>query len=131
MWAPFRWFYARQIPKHYRYTLNVVADDKSIEKERQNGGRADSVLCGRSEWRARSPYEIIVFEMGKDQVKGYLSTPKSAGGPAPSSTPRRATSSERTVRDVSRAGCGLQNGHRLPEAENNPWLEPRAEFAFS
>jgi hypothetical protein len=73
-------------PKHYRYTLNVVADDKSIEKKDRTVGEPIQFYVGGASG-GRAPYEIIVFEMGKDQVKGYLSTPKSAGGPAPSNTP--------------------------------------------
>lgn len=73
-------------PKHYRYTLNVVADDKSIEKKDRTVGEPIQFYVGGASG-ARAPYEIIVFEMGKDQIKGYLSTPKSAGGPASSSNP--------------------------------------------
>ena len=36
---------------------------------------------------ARAPYEIVVFDLGKDKAKGYLSTPKSASAAAPSSAP--------------------------------------------
>jgi hypothetical protein len=33
-----------------------------------------------------APYEIVVFDVGKNQIKGYLSTPKDVGG-APAATP--------------------------------------------
>jgi hypothetical protein len=36
---------------------------------------------------ARAPYEIVVFDLGKDQAKGYLSTPKSASAAAPAAKP--------------------------------------------
>jgi len=63
--------------KHYRYTMNVVADDKSIEKKDKTIGEpVQFYLRG-----ARMPYEIVVFEITKDQAKGYLSAPKSATTP--------------------------------------------------
>ena len=71
-------------PKHYRYTLSVVADDKKIEKKDRTVGEPIQFYVGGANG-ARAPYEIIVFEMNKDQVKGYLSTPKAAGGAASSS----------------------------------------------
>lgn len=73
-------------PKHYRYTLSVVADDKKIEKKDRTVGEPIQFYVGGANG-ARAPYEIIVFEMNKDQVKGYLSTPKAAGGAASSSNP--------------------------------------------
>jgi hypothetical protein len=73
-------------PKHYRYTLNVVADDKSIEKKDRTVGEPIQFYVGGPSG-ARAPYEIIVFEMGKDQIKGYLSTPKTAGSPAAANNP--------------------------------------------
>jgi hypothetical protein len=30
-----------------------------------------------------APYEIVVFEVGKSQITGYLATPKEGGAPAP------------------------------------------------
>jgi hypothetical protein len=35
------------------------------------------------------PYEIVVFNVGKDQITGYLSTPKDAGS-APAAAPAAA-----------------------------------------
>jgi len=69
-------------PKKYKFTMNVVADDKTIEKkDRTVGEPVQFYVHG-----ARAPYEIVVFDVGKDQVKGYLSTPKSANAPAPSAS---------------------------------------------
>jgi hypothetical protein len=65
--------------KHFRYTLNVVADDKSIEKKDKTVGEPVQFYVRG----ARAPYEIVVFEVSKDHAKGYLSTPKSANAPAP------------------------------------------------
>lgn len=72
-------------PKKYKYTLNVVADDKSIEKKDRTVGEPIQFYVHG----ARAPYEIIVFDVGKDQAKGYLSTPKSANA-APPATPAAA-----------------------------------------
>lgn len=66
--------------KHYKYTLNVVADDKSIEKKDRTVGEPIQFYVRG----ARAPYEIVVFDLTKDHAKGYLSTPKSANAPAPS-----------------------------------------------
>jgi len=70
-------------PKKYQYTLNVVADDKTIEKKDRTAGEPIQFYVHG----VRAPYEIVVFDVAKDQIKGYLSTPKSAGAappPAPS-----------------------------------------------
>lgn len=76
--------------KHYRYTVNVVADDKSIEKKDKTVGEPVQFYVRG----ARAPYEIVVFDLSKNQAKGYLSTPKGGGEPsaAPASTPASAPS---------------------------------------
>ena len=68
--------------KHYKYTLNVVADDKTIEKKDKTVGEPVQFYVRG----ARAPYEIVVFEVTKDHAKGYLSTPKSANAPPPSAS---------------------------------------------
>jgi hypothetical protein len=65
--------------KHYKYTLNVVADDKSIEKKDKTVGEPIQFYVRG----ARAPYEIVVFDLTKDSAKGYLSTPKSANAAPP------------------------------------------------
>src|SRR5579863_1707070 len=65
--------------KHYKYTLNVVADDKSIEKKDKTVGEPIQFYVRG----ARAPYEIVVFDLTKDTAKGYLSTPKSANASPP------------------------------------------------
>jgi chromosome segregation ATPase len=70
-------------PKKYKYTLNVVADDKIVEKKDRTAGEPIQFYVRG----VRAPYEIVVFDIGKDQVKGYLSTPKSAGAAPPASPP--------------------------------------------
>jgi hypothetical protein len=65
--------------KKFKYTLNVVADDKNIEKKDKTVGEPVQFYVRG----ARAPYEIVVFELTKDAAKGYLSTPKSGGAAAP------------------------------------------------
>src|SRR5215467_1151003 len=68
-------------PKKSKYTIMVFADDKQIEKRDKTSGEPVQFYVGQS--RAL-PYEIVVFNVGKDQITGYLSTPKDAGSaPAP------------------------------------------------
>jgi chromosome segregation ATPase len=63
--------------KKSKYTLTVLADDKSIEKKDKTAGEpVQFYVKGTARY---APYEIVVFEVGKNQITGYLSTPKSAG----------------------------------------------------
>jgi hypothetical protein len=62
--------------KKSKYTMTVLADDKSIEKKDKTSGEPVQFYVKGS---ARlTPYEIVVFEVGKNQITGYLSTPKDA-----------------------------------------------------
>jgi len=65
--------------KRFRYTMNVVADDKNIEKKDRTVGEPIQFYVHG----ARAPYEIVVFDVANNQAKGYLSTPKSATAPPP------------------------------------------------
>ncbi len=58
--------------KKNRYTVDVVADDKKVEKK--DKGVNEPVQFYTS--KARQPYEIVINEVKKDQIVGYLSTPK-------------------------------------------------------
>lgn len=63
--------------KKSKYTMTVLADDKSIEKKDKTAGEpVQFYVKGTARY---APYEIVVFEVGKNQITGYLSTPKSAG----------------------------------------------------
>ncbi len=68
-------------PKKAKYTLTVVADDKTIEKKDKTSGEPVQFYVKGSARMA--PYEIVVFEVGKNQITGYLATPKDGGGAAP------------------------------------------------
>jgi hypothetical protein len=70
--------------KKSRYTVTVLADDRSIEKKDKTAGEPVQFYMRGATRMA--PYEIVVFDVGKNQIKGYLSTPKDAGG-APAATP--------------------------------------------
>lgn len=72
-------------PKRFKYTINLVADDKSIEKKDKTAEEPVQFYVRG----ARAPYEIVVFDVTKDEVKGYLSTPKSATA-APPAAPAAA-----------------------------------------
>jgi len=59
-------------PKKNKYTINVVADDKTVEKKDKNVNEPLQFYVAR----ARQPYEIVVNEVKKNQIVGYLATPK-------------------------------------------------------
>lgn len=67
--------------KKSKYTLTVYVDDRSIEKKDKTAGEPVQFYVKGA---ARMfPYEIVVFDVGKNQINGYLATPKDAGAPAP------------------------------------------------
>ena len=60
-------------PKKGRYTIEVNADDKVVEKKDKNVNEPLQFYLAR----ARGiPYEIVVNQVDKDKVVGYLATPK-------------------------------------------------------
>jgi chromosome segregation ATPase len=59
-------------PKKNRYTIEVVVDDKRVEKKDKTINEPVQFLIPRS----RFPYELVVNEVRKDQIIGYLSSPK-------------------------------------------------------
>ena len=66
--------------KKSRYTVTVFVDDRSIEKKDKTAGEpVQFYVRGGSRM---PPYEFVVFEVGKNQITGYLATPKDAGAPA-------------------------------------------------
>jgi len=76
-------------PKKAKYTLTVIADDKTIEKKDKTSGEPVQFYVKGSAHMA--PYEIVVFDVGKNQITGYLATPKEGGAaPAPAATPAPA-----------------------------------------
>jgi chromosome segregation ATPase len=63
--------------KRSKYTLAVSSDDKNIEKKDKNLDEPVQFYSGKTP----ALFEIVVNNIGKNQVTGYLSTPKSAPGP--------------------------------------------------
>jgi hypothetical protein len=59
-------------PKHNRYTLQVLADDKTVEKRDKTINEPVQLYVAGS----HQPYEIVVNEVKKNEVVGYLSVPK-------------------------------------------------------
>ncbi|HVG27125.1 MAG TPA: hypothetical protein VM865_05935 [Acidobacteriaceae bacterium] len=67
--------------KHSKYTLNVNSDDRTIEKKDKNLDEPVQFYSGKSP----ALFEVVVNNISKNQVSGYLSAPKNA--PAPISVP--------------------------------------------
>jgi hypothetical protein len=58
--------------KKNRYTIELLVDDKRVEKKDKTINEPVQFLT----MKARQPYEIVVNEVKKDQIAGYLATPK-------------------------------------------------------
>lgn len=59
-------------PKRNKYSIELIADDKKIEKKDKTANEPVQFYMAK----ARIPYEIVVNEVGKDKITGYLATPK-------------------------------------------------------
>jgi chromosome segregation ATPase len=58
--------------KKNKYTIQLIADDKQVEKKDKNINEPlQFYVTG-----ARTPYEIVVNQIGKDLIVGYMATPK-------------------------------------------------------
>ena len=58
--------------KHSRYTLYVFSDDKRVEKKNRDLDEPLQFYAGNPPML----FEVVINQIGKDQVSGYLSTPK-------------------------------------------------------
>ena len=58
--------------KPLMYTVLVTVDDRSVEKKDRTVAEPVQFLVRGS----RTPYEMVVMEVSKDRITGYLSTPK-------------------------------------------------------
>lgn len=58
--------------KRNRFTVDVVADDKRVEKKDRTVNEPIQFYTSK----ARQPYEMVVNAVGKDRIQGYLATPK-------------------------------------------------------
>jgi uncharacterized protein YpmS len=63
--------------KHSRYTLEIFSDDRRIEKKNRDLDEPLQFYSGKPPLL----FEIVINQVGKNQVSGYLSTPKSAPQP--------------------------------------------------
>jgi uncharacterized protein (DUF3084 family) len=64
-------------PKKSKFTLNVIADDRTIEKKDRTVSEPLQFYTGRDHLL----YELVVFTANKNSITGYLSTPKNAPTP--------------------------------------------------
>jgi hypothetical protein len=64
-------------PKKNRYTVVVVADDKQIEKKDKGTNEPVQFYTGKDNML----FEMVVNSVNKNQVVGYISTPKNAPAP--------------------------------------------------
>ncbi|MGB9609612.1 MAG: hypothetical protein ACPL7M_01460 [Bryobacteraceae bacterium] len=62
----------RTDPKRNRYTIEITVDDKKVEKKDKTINEPVQFYTSK----ARQPYEIVVNEVRKDVIVGYLATPK-------------------------------------------------------
>jgi DNA repair exonuclease SbcCD ATPase subunit len=60
-------------PKRNKYTVLLMADDKPMEKKDKNIFEPVQFYTAKG---GHIPYEIVINSIGKDQITGYLSTPK-------------------------------------------------------
>jgi hypothetical protein len=61
-------------PKKSKFTLNVLADDRTIEKKDRTMFEPLQFYTAKD----RRLYEVVIFTAEKNKVTGYLSTPKEA-----------------------------------------------------
>ncbi len=59
-------------PKHNRYTIDVIADDKRVEKKDRTVNEPVQFLLSK----ATQPYELVVNDVKKDLIVGYIAAPK-------------------------------------------------------
>ncbi|MGB9455416.1 MAG: hypothetical protein WCB12_05200 [Bryobacteraceae bacterium] len=63
---------AKADPKRNRFTLEVLADDKRVEKKDRTINEPVQLYVAGN----RQPYEIVVNDVKKNEVTGYLAIPK-------------------------------------------------------
>jgi len=60
-------------PKHNRYSVTVMVDDKKYEKKDRSANEPVQFLTSKG---GHTPYELVINQVTKDQIVGYLATPK-------------------------------------------------------
>jgi hypothetical protein len=58
--------------KKNRYTIELIADDKLVEKKDKTVNEPVQFILSR----ATQPYELVVNQVSKDMISGYVSAPK-------------------------------------------------------
>ena len=59
-------------PKKNRYTIRLIADDKTLDKKDKELNEPVQFYMSR----ASQPYELVVNQINKDMIVGYVSAPK-------------------------------------------------------
>lgn len=59
-------------PKNNRYTIKVIADDKTVQKKDKTVNEPVQFLLSK----ATQPYELVVNDIKKDLISGYVASPK-------------------------------------------------------
>ncbi|MCW5976885.1 MAG: hypothetical protein KIT09_02350 [Bryobacteraceae bacterium] len=62
----------KTFPKQGKFTMDVVADDRTVQKKDRTINEPIQFYAGGY----RTPYEIVVNDVKKDRIVGYLSAPK-------------------------------------------------------
>jgi chromosome segregation ATPase len=62
----------RADPKNNRYTIRVIADDKTVQKKDKTINEPVQFLLSK----ATQPYELVVNDIKKDLISGYVASPK-------------------------------------------------------
>jgi hypothetical protein len=106
-------------PKRYKFDMTVIADDKSIDKKDRNVDEPMQFYVRG----VRAPYELVVMEVTKTGVNGYLSTPKETGGPAPSGAANLGGGATTPASAPAAATVPAS----APAAANNPSGPPRSQ----
>jgi hypothetical protein len=60
-------------PKKNKYTVQVMADDKLTEKKDRNINEPVQFYTAKG---GHIPYELVINQVGKNEIVGYLATPK-------------------------------------------------------
>jgi formylglycine-generating enzyme required for sulfatase activity len=60
-------------PKQGRYTVEILADDKTLSKKEKSINEPVQFYAVKG---GRTPYELVIYQINKDGIVGYLSTPR-------------------------------------------------------
>ncbi len=70
--ATFRFLLKKADPKKNRYTIELTADDKTTERKDRAVNEPLQFMVSK----AKQPYELVINDVKKDTIAGYLSVPK-------------------------------------------------------